>query len=359
MTVSEKVFSRLDQLSMSQKEFSEKTGILPSTISEWKKKKTNPLSEKIMPICDALGVTPEWLLSEEDSDGSSEAENLKRKPINSLFLEYLLKSENDIDERIEKWEQDVIGELDEMSEVIGNHKVFIMACWGEMGWCLPECKKKGAKLGKVLADFRNNVPLYKIDAELAECFREREIESLTILIQRKVSDSDSKKLDVAFELYLKQEYFTSAVLLAGLIDSTSINQFLKTNVCPDNVGQCWKCYGKVIQENFGETYFSGTFPSEVPVKNNKRAKATIEFFESIKTDDCFDNKKKILIPLSFALLKFYDDSNWSDKQKAIIPSSINRHWLVHNMYDYDDITRADCIKLFCMLYQMVELYSLL
>ena len=78
MTVSEKIFSRLDQLQMSQKEFSEKTGILPSTISEWKKK-TNPLSEKIMPICGALGVTPEWLLSEEDSDGSSEAKNLKRK----------------------------------------------------------------------------------------------------------------------------------------------------------------------------------------------------------------------------------------------------------------------------------------
>ena len=53
---------------MSQKEFSEKTGILPSTISEWKKKKTNPLSEKIMPICDALRVTPEWLLTGISSD---------------------------------------------------------------------------------------------------------------------------------------------------------------------------------------------------------------------------------------------------------------------------------------------------
>lgn len=69
MTVSERIFFKLDQISMSQKEFSDKTGILPSTISEWKKKKTNPLSEKIMPICEALGVTPEWLLTGADPKG--------------------------------------------------------------------------------------------------------------------------------------------------------------------------------------------------------------------------------------------------------------------------------------------------
>ena len=72
MTISERIFERLTQLSMTQKEFSEKTGILPSTISEWKKNKTNPSSEKIMPICEAIGVTPEWLLSGIDPAGSRE-----------------------------------------------------------------------------------------------------------------------------------------------------------------------------------------------------------------------------------------------------------------------------------------------
>ena len=72
MTISERIFERLAQLSMTQKEFSEKTGILPSTISEWKKNKTNPSSEKIMPICEAIGVTPEWLLSGIDPAGSRE-----------------------------------------------------------------------------------------------------------------------------------------------------------------------------------------------------------------------------------------------------------------------------------------------
>lgn len=70
MTISERIFERLGQLSMSQKEFSEKTGIKESAISEWKKKKTNPSSEKIMPICEALNMSPEWLLSGIDAAGS-------------------------------------------------------------------------------------------------------------------------------------------------------------------------------------------------------------------------------------------------------------------------------------------------
>ena len=51
---------------MSQKEFSEETGIQQSTISEWKKNKTNPSSEKILTICKVLDVSPEWLLSGVD-----------------------------------------------------------------------------------------------------------------------------------------------------------------------------------------------------------------------------------------------------------------------------------------------------
>ncbi len=72
MTISDRIFCRLNQLDMSQKEFSEETGIIPSTISEWKKKKTNPSSDKIMLICNALRVTPEWLLSGDDSLGDDE-----------------------------------------------------------------------------------------------------------------------------------------------------------------------------------------------------------------------------------------------------------------------------------------------
>ena len=70
MTISDRIFERLRQLSMTQKEFSENTGILQSTISEWKKNKTNPSSDKIMIICKELDVSPEWLLSGVDPAAS-------------------------------------------------------------------------------------------------------------------------------------------------------------------------------------------------------------------------------------------------------------------------------------------------
>ncbi len=66
MTISERIFEKLRELSMTQKEFSEKTSIQQSTISEWKKKHTNPSADKIMIICKVLNVAPEWLLSGVD-----------------------------------------------------------------------------------------------------------------------------------------------------------------------------------------------------------------------------------------------------------------------------------------------------
>lgn len=70
MTVGQRVFELLNQRGMTQKEFSEKTGIATTTISDWRKKNTNPGSDKILLICAALEVTPEYLLSgvSEDSD---------------------------------------------------------------------------------------------------------------------------------------------------------------------------------------------------------------------------------------------------------------------------------------------------
>lgn len=69
MTISDRVFERLRQLNMTQRKFSEETGIACSTISEWKSKGTNPTSEKIMIICKVLDVTPEWLLSGATAKG--------------------------------------------------------------------------------------------------------------------------------------------------------------------------------------------------------------------------------------------------------------------------------------------------
>lgn len=66
MIISERIFRILQEKGISQKTFSEKTGIAQSTISDWKRKKTNPASDKIMVICRVLGISVYELL--EDSD---------------------------------------------------------------------------------------------------------------------------------------------------------------------------------------------------------------------------------------------------------------------------------------------------
>jgi len=70
MTVSQRIFTILDEKKMTQKEFSEKTGIPQSTISDWRKKNTNPASDKILIICETLGVTPYELLSGVQEEGT-------------------------------------------------------------------------------------------------------------------------------------------------------------------------------------------------------------------------------------------------------------------------------------------------
>lgn len=63
MTIGQRIFFLLEEKKMTQVEFSRKSGIATTTISDWRKKNTNPGSEKIMQICAALDVTPEYLLS--------------------------------------------------------------------------------------------------------------------------------------------------------------------------------------------------------------------------------------------------------------------------------------------------------
>lgn len=63
MIISERIFKILKIRNMSQNAFAKAVGLSSSTISDWKTKKTNPTAEKIMPICEVLGVTPEQLLT--------------------------------------------------------------------------------------------------------------------------------------------------------------------------------------------------------------------------------------------------------------------------------------------------------
>lgn len=75
-TISKRIFELLKERKMSQKEFAQRTGIAESTISDWKKKNTNPVSDKILIICEILGVTPYELLSGAEHTGVRSRENI-------------------------------------------------------------------------------------------------------------------------------------------------------------------------------------------------------------------------------------------------------------------------------------------
>ena len=58
-----RIFELLKEKNLSQKEFSMQTGIAEASISDWKRKGTNPSAGKIMDICKCLEVSPEELLA--------------------------------------------------------------------------------------------------------------------------------------------------------------------------------------------------------------------------------------------------------------------------------------------------------
>ena len=76
MIISERIFELLKERGMTQREFSIRTDISQSAISDWKRKKTNPSAEKIMLICNVLEVSPYELLGETDAETDLNSEHI-------------------------------------------------------------------------------------------------------------------------------------------------------------------------------------------------------------------------------------------------------------------------------------------
>ncbi len=68
MNISERIFIVMKQKKVSQTELSRRTGISVKNISDWKRKKTNPNSESLLPICNALEISPNQLLTGKGID---------------------------------------------------------------------------------------------------------------------------------------------------------------------------------------------------------------------------------------------------------------------------------------------------
>ena len=86
MTISERIFKYMDEKGISQIEFSRLTGISQSTISDWKRKKTNPGADKIMAICKVLDVTPYEILIDTSQEAETDCIYISKGTENYSFL---------------------------------------------------------------------------------------------------------------------------------------------------------------------------------------------------------------------------------------------------------------------------------
>ena len=116
-TISGRIFELLKERNMSQKKFAQETGIAESTISDWKKKKTNPVSDKILIICEVLGVTPYELLSGAEHTGQRSRENMTYVIDKGTELGILVESYQQLDENMQR---KVLGYMEALRELQGE-----------------------------------------------------------------------------------------------------------------------------------------------------------------------------------------------------------------------------------------------
>ena len=113
-TISDRIFELLKERKMSQKEFAKRTGIAESSISDWKKKRTNPVSDKILIISEVLGVSPYYLLSGAENGGGRSRENQLYVISKGSEVGILVETYQSLDQEMQRR---VMGYLEALSEI--------------------------------------------------------------------------------------------------------------------------------------------------------------------------------------------------------------------------------------------------
>lgn len=90
MLISERIYKYLDEKGISQIEFAKRTGISQSTVSDWRRKGTNPSADKIMIICEVLDISPYELLQGTENKKHKEYRPSEYMVIDKQSKEYNL-----------------------------------------------------------------------------------------------------------------------------------------------------------------------------------------------------------------------------------------------------------------------------
>ena len=106
MLISERIYQYLEEKKISQLEFAKRTGISQSTVSDWRRKGTNPSADKIMIICEVLEISPYDLLQGTENKKLKEYNHvdfvrIDKKSEEYRFLEMYKNMDTDARKRLE------------------------------------------------------------------------------------------------------------------------------------------------------------------------------------------------------------------------------------------------------------------
>lgn len=76
MTISERVFTLLEQQNKKQGDLAKRIGVRPATISDWKAKRTSPASDLLEGIADFFGVSVDYLVTGREPQHSVVAQGI-------------------------------------------------------------------------------------------------------------------------------------------------------------------------------------------------------------------------------------------------------------------------------------------
>lgn len=74
MTLGERLFEYRNSINISQEKLAEKIGVTRQTISKWETDQSTPDFDKIIPLCEAFGITTEELIKGEKSQDNEKKE---------------------------------------------------------------------------------------------------------------------------------------------------------------------------------------------------------------------------------------------------------------------------------------------
>ena len=226
--------------------------------------------------------------------------------------------------------------------------------YGKYGWAMYDNTTDKKFLKPLVESIRNKSLNQNVDTAIDKLFKNRDLLSIyKELILLLAGDNDSlKKLNVAIRLFKKKKYYESANILFELIDARSI-QILITRQ-QSNTKQGVRSMSKVLKLKFGNFLNM----AEADESNNKDAmKELFEKLPEYVATESFENDWMAyeVINLAYTFKTLFDSCDWENTN--LRPAAINRNCLMHGMYDYDEITRYDCIKILFLLRKLLQVYS--